>query len=69
MTNIGILTLDDSDIFFDAGAQSFLELHGFFFGSSELTLFGRKLQSDTPSLTGFFTFMEEYDWQCDSQVR
>jgi len=59
----GMIVVDDTDIHFDEGLSSYLEKRGI--AVDEVSAFGRRLSSAT-SLSGFFGFWEEYQWECES---
>ena len=58
-----MIVVDDTDIHFDEGLSSYLEKRGI--AVDEVSAFGRRLSSAT-SLSGFFGFWEEYQWECES---
>jgi hypothetical protein len=67
-TSGGKLTLDDSDVYLSEELNKYLMEDGFVLGDAMATAHGRKLASST-ALSGFFNFLEDYEWQCDSVVK
>jgi len=57
----GMIVVDDTDIHFDEGLSSYLGQRGI--AVDEVSAFGRRLSS-AASLNGFFSFWEEYQWEC-----
>jgi len=59
----GMIVVDDKDIHFDSRLSSYLGKSGI--AVDEVSAYGRRLSS-AASLSGFFSFWEEYQWECDS---